>query len=477
MFRSKPIEIIRTLSSGELRKLDEFLQAPGYAKNEALQRLFALLRKAHPGMQQAWLERERLFARIFPDEAFAEKKLRYLFSDMAKALEAFLVGLEFDAARFEQDQLLLQAYRKRRLDKHYLALHKKVAKQLEAFPYRNAAFLGMQFQFEKASYEYEASRQSHNLNTNLQQVVDRLDLWFLANKLKFSCEILNNRGVINVELQLFLLDEILAYLKDRDLHHYPMIAVYLQVLLTLTEGEQIGHYRKLLKLLETHRHHFPASEVFDLYVYAKNYCIRNINQGKVEFTRELFDFYNIILNEGIIFRDGHLTQWDFKNLVTLGLRLGEFDWTTDFLERHQDRLRPSERDNVVAYNRANLAFHQGAYGETLELLQQVEFTDVYYHLDSKALLLKTYYESAEWEPLSALIEAFKVFLKRNKQISEYQTIVYGNLVRYTSALLRYRRGRKVDLNALREEVEKTRQIANIAWLREKLDEAENSAIS
>ncbi len=472
MFRSKPIEIFRTLSSTEVRKLGDFLQAPTYARHEPLQKLYALLRKAHPSLEQSWIKREHLFARVFENEPYAEKRLRYLFSDMAKAMEAFLIQLEFEAADFQQDRLLLQAYRKRRLDKHYMSLHKRVARQLEDHPYRNATYLGMRFQFEKASYEYEASRRSHNLDTNLQQVVDRLDLWFLANKLKFSCEILNNRGVVKVELQLFLLDEILSYLKDRDLHRYPMIAVYLQVLLTLTEGDQPQHYRKLLELLEQHRKHFPASEVFDLYVYAKNYCIRNINQGKVEYTRELFDFYNIILSEGIIFRDGHLTQWDFKNLVTLGLRLGEFDWTTDFLERYRDKLRPTERDNVVAYNRANLAFHRGAYGETLELLQQVEFTDVYYHLDSKALLLKTYYETEEWEPLGALIEAFKVFLKRNKQISDYQSIVYGNLVRFTNTLIRFRRGRKVDLAKLRQNVETTRQIANIAWLREKLDEAQ-----
>jgi tetratricopeptide (TPR) repeat protein len=475
VFQSKPILILRTLSGAELRLFGEWLEAPLHNRSEALRSAFAILAEGHPDYAAPWLERRELHAHLWPGEAWDEKRLRYLFSDLAKALERFLVWITFREQAFEQDRLLLRAFARRGLDKYYAATRRQVEQRMESHPWRDAEYLGMRFLLEKMDFEHRSTRKSHQLDTNLQQVVDGLDTWFLANKLKFSCEILNNRGVLNVAYELFLLDEILGHLKDRDFTRQPVIACYAQVLLTLTEPDEPAHYRRLLDLLEMHRDRFPPQEVFDLYVYAKNYCIVRINKGQVEYTRELFDFYNIILDQGIILRDGRLTQWDFKNLVTLGLRLGELAWTEDFMDRFQDDLLPEERDNVLAYNRSNVAFYRGRYGETLERLQEVAFTDPYYHLDAKALLLKTYYEAGEWEALGALIEAFQVYLKRNKQISDYQVKVFGNLVRHTKALVRFRRGRNVDLDALSKTVEETREIANIAWLREKLAEARAGA--
>jgi hypothetical protein len=183
-----------------------------------------------------------------------------------------------------------------------------------------------------------------------------------------------------------------------------------------------------------------------------------------------------MLDAGILFREGRLTQWDFKNLVSLGLRLEEFDWIKNFMEQYSDRLAPEHRENVRSFNQANLEFHLGNFDRTLSLLQEVEFTDVYYHLDSKALLLKTYYQTGEWDSLQSLIEAFKVYLKRNRAISEYQRTVYGNLVRFTATLLRYKRGKNVNLQDLAQEIEACREIANIAWLKATVEkEAQHSA--
>ena len=201
----------------------------------------------------------------------------------------------------------------------------------------------------------------------------------------------------------------------------------------------------------------------------KNYCIIKINKGDTSYNKELFEFYKIILENRIIFKDGQLTQWDYKNIVTLGLRLGEFDWTEWFMGNYKSSLAAHYRENVWSFNMANFMFHKQDYDRTLELLQEVEFTDVYYHLDSKTLLLKTYYALEEWDSLQSLIDSLKVYLKRNKLVPQYQRTVYGNLFLYSNRLIRYRRGRKMDLDQLAKDIEETREIANINWLRDAVD--------
>jgi hypothetical protein len=116
----------------------------------------------------------------------------------------------------------------------------------------------------------------------------------------------------------------------------------------------------------------------------------------------------------------YLSQWEYKNIVTLGLRLKENKWVRDFIRKHLHHLAPHERKNALTYNSAMLGYHEKNYRLTLKLLREVEFSDLYYALDSRSLLMKVYYETDDPETLLYHISAFKIFLRRNKFISDYQ---------------------------------------------------------
>ena len=471
MYHSKPIQILRTLSGPELRRFGEFLESPVFNRQQAPREALALLRPFHPRYDQPEIDRKALFKALFPGETWDEKKLRYLWSDLAKLLEDFLVWNAFrEQEGFYREHLLMRSYKDRRLDKYFSSTLTRVQRLLNEHPYRDVRYHLMSFTLEEDIFQFNSSRKSHQSRTNLQEVVDELDVYYLSNKLKYTCEILNNRDVVHVDYKLFLLQEVRKHLEDRDLERHPAIAVYHQIFRTLTEPEQHEHYRRLIELLEAHRDQFPPQEVFDMYVYAKNYCIIKINTGHVEYNRELLDFYRTILDAGIIFKDGNLTQWDYKNIVTLGLRLEDFDWTEGFMNEFKGALREAVRENVWSYNMANLEFHKANYDGTLELLQAVDFTDVYYYLDSKTLLMKTYYEMEAWDPLMSVVDTVKAYLKRKKVIPTYQRTVYGNLIQYLSRLVRFRRGRKLDLDGLLSEIDEVKEIANIVWLRSKIAE-------
>lgn len=469
MFQAKPVLILKTLQSSELRRFADFLQSPALNKNQKVSEVLDVLRRFHPEYTHPDLERNALFKLLFPDETYDEKKLRYALTDLAKSLEEFLIQEQFRSDSFHRQQLLLHAYKDRGLDKYYHSTFKNLKRSLDAQDLRDVRYHHRAFKLEEEFFQFSSSRKSHQANTNLQQVVDNLDIYFLANKLKYSCEIINNKSVVNVDYELFLLEPIQSYLMDRDLSRFPSIAIYHQILLTLTNPDEKKHYTTLLNLLQEHRNCFEEAEIFDMYVYAKNYCIIKINKGDTSYNRELFEFYKIILSNRIIFRDGQLTQWDYKNIVTLGLRLRQYDWTERFMEEYKSALAAPYRENVWSFNMANLMFHKEDYDQTLALLQEVEFTDVYYHLDSKTLLLKTYYALEEWDSLQSLIDSLKVYLKRNKLVPQYQRTVYGNLFLYSNRLIRYRRGRKLDLDQLAKDIEETREIANINWLRDAVE--------
>ena len=202
----------------------------------------------------------------------------------------------------------------------------------------------------------------------------------------------------------------------------------------------------------------------------QNYCIKQANQGNAEYLKELFNLYQLQMERNIINDGGKIAQFDYKNIVTVGLRVNAFEWITNFIEAEKDHLSESVRDTAYNYNLARLYFSQNRFREALRALLMVEYTDVYYELDSRSLLLKTYYELEEYEAFLSLVSSFGLFLRRNKHVSEYQRTVYRNLIRFSRKLFRIKMGGKQAPGKVANEMREVKQIADLTWLNQKVAE-------
>lgn len=179
-----------------------------------------------------------------------------------------------------------------------------------------------------------------------------------------------------------------------------------------------------------------------------------------------------MLDRGSIYEKGRLSQWDYKNIVSLGLRIGKTDWVANFIETQRERIAADYRTNAYAYNSAYFHYATRNYPDALRQLQTVEFSDVFYHLGTKAIQMKIYYEQEETEALLSLFAAFKTFLRRNKGISTYQRRTHLNLVQFVERLDRLRErsprlSRKVfteKLQELQAEAEAKDGVSNLPWL-------------
>ena len=154
----------------------------------------------------------------------------------------------------------------------------------------------------------------------------------------------------------------------------------------------------------------------------------------------------------------------------MALRLEEYDWVETFIEENKQLLKPEEQENAYTYNKALLHFHKHNYDRTLELLRNVEFTDVFYNLDCKALLMKTFYDKNELDPLFSLMDAFYVYLRRNKLISASNRDSYSNFLRFVKKLIKYKNSSREKIEQLEHELYNTASVANLTWLRGKIEE-------
>jgi len=156
------------------------------------------------------------------------------------------------------------------------------------------------------------------------------------------------------------------------------------------------------------------------------------------------------------------------NVVMNGLKLREFEWTDRFIDEYKNYLEPKYRDNFSNFSRLKYLFDTGDYDAAQDLLTRTVFDDILINLMAKSTLLKIYYEQDEIDSLEALLESFRVYLKR-KEVIGYHKQIYSNLVKYARKLIRVNPYDKKEVLKLREEVKTANPLTERQWLLERLD--------
>jgi hypothetical protein len=260
------------------------------------------------------------------------------------------------------------------------------------------------------------------------------------------------------------------YLNNATFDFVPAIRIYRLIHKALTEPDNQQNYAELLRSLDEHSNLFSKPEQRGMYVFAQNYCIKRINRGEAGALKQIFDLYQAMVDKDLIYEGNYVSQPDFKNIVTTGLRLGEVEWVSGFIEEFKGKLNPEFSENAYTYSMAWVHFTRREFDKALRMLLRVEFNDVYYHLDSKSLLMKVYYEMDEYDAFFSLVDAFKIYLRRNKFISEFQRETYHNFILLINKLMKVKLRKNSMTAVLHEEVCSTKPAADLIWLKTKSEE-------
>lgn len=428
-------------------------------------------------------DREKLHRTLFPGLEYDYFRISNLLSYVYKLLERFLALEHMKGDRFVFAHHALALARERGWHAHFEKLSRDLEREAVGTEKQLPVDFLESYLIGQERDEYFGAQQKRTFDQSLSHKIEDLEHFYVADMLKNVCKWINRQNIIRSE-EPHNYAHFVAYVQANFFRYeaLPFIRIYFHILMTLTEWEEESHYARLIAVLRQYGKSIPANERKSMYQYAQNYCTRQINSGNTVYLRELFGLYDEMIRQDLLYHEGYIGSADVKNIVSLGIRLEEYDWTEQFLESNADRFQPAMREAVIAYNRAQLAYVRGSLRGALRLLRVVEFDDLYYDLGAKTLLLKIYYDLDDLEGLESLLHAFSTSLRRNKHISTYQLTVHKNLIRYTQKANRLRhRKRLVGAQAFRKQVETleaaihtTREITNIGWLLEKVKELQEA---
>ena len=356
MYNSKLYTILEHFDKYEQNRCRKYIQSPYFNRSDELVHLFDSLVSAINGENGVRLDKEYLWEKLQPGKDYDDVRFRKYCSDLLKLIEGYLAQQAYEENPLHQATYLMEAIGKRKIKKLNSTAIRTSRRLSSQQKYKPSSYYFYQYEVEKHLYQLTDSDLKRARRNNVEEIANNLDRFYIAEKLRYYCLVLMQQFYISEEYEILLIEEIISQIRKYGFDDIPPIAVYYQIYLTLTESSDEKHYFKLIEVLQEHGAQFPPEDAYNIYTYALNYCIGKVNKGQQHFLEEYFRLYQELLDNEIIFIDGELSPWDFKNIIVIALRLGRFKWVEQFIENYKDRLRESYRDNAVTYNLAQVYF-------------------------------------------------------------------------------------------------------------------------
>lgn len=469
MQKSVLVEILRSLNRKEMRDMHKWLQSPSHNQRQDVIRLFDYLSKHLAQEDEEYLEKERAWRAIFAGQPYNDAFMRQVMYFLLKAIEEYLVFTYYTSDGIRYQLALSRIYRRRKLDKAYRQAHRLGLENLQKQPLRNDFYLLNKFFLEQIEYEYQMNI-SQNGPVNLQETADALERWFLEERLRISKDMLAHHRIYQkINYNHGLLDEILAYAEKKNMLEEPAIAVYYYAYKALTTPNEEHYFTELEHRIHSQTDFFNRSEVRTLYLAALNYCAAKVNQGNFDYCRRALKFYHIGLEKGVLLENNIITSYTFANAVAFAIKIGEFDWAEQFVEKFQQHLEEKQRKGTVNFSLARLYFEKGDYNKAQLFLIAFEYDDMLQNIVAKTMLLKIYYEQDELDAFESLLESLRIYLQRKEALDPTRKAAYKNMISLMKKMLHLNVFSKAQREKFRELVLQTNPLAEREWLLKQVD--------
>ena len=469
MREGKLYQAIIQLNGHELNRLHRFILSPYFNRNDATINLFEWIKDDLRQDKKEETSKERLWQICFgKSDKFDDGRMRKLQSDLLRLVEEFYAQEVFEANPIHKAKYLLEAIYNKRLKDIQLGALKTANRFAEEQILKPASYYYYKYEIEQSTFTLNRFQTGRSLKSNIEEIAKNLDRFYLAEKLRYYCTILDHQNLAEIDYKMLFIDEIIEHVKSNDYSDTPPIIIYHQILLSYKEPHERKHFDQIKLLINKHIHLFPEIEVAEILDSALNYCIKRMNMGHSEFVQEAFQLYQDWLPRGLLLVQGKLTPFHFKNIVTAGLRLSEFDWVEKFIHEYSIYMDEIHRYNAITFNMAQLFFYKKEYKKVIQQLSRVEYDDITYNLNSKTLLMASYYELDEMEALGSLLDAFRIYLSRNKDIPTTRRKHYLNTISIIRKLSKIISGDSKQIEKLTAEVENTQGVVSKNWILEKL---------
>ena len=468
-FSKRLEELYQILTEAEKRDLERYLDSPYLNRDKNLGLLHQFM-CAEQNDEKRY-DKKLAWQAVFKKKTYNEAKFRYMVSDLLSAIEEFIYLQQVLKKKANHIHILSDYYTLREATENKASLSNKIInrKNNKKGVLAPEDYLEQHFRDELIGELHAGSLKTYQkyISEHKTDLASGLDIYYVIEKLRQMCIAANDNNVFGTKSTCYHEMEVLQLASSVPFDKNEFVQAYSCVYHMLTSKTEEPYFQ-LKRIIEKHGYEMDDTNLAEIFTYARNFCIGQVNTGKHAFFEELFDLYEQGLQKRILLPNGEINERNFKNIVTTALRTKKAEWAHDFIEQYHHSLNKTVRANAYGYNLANYYFYTKQYDKALLNLQKVQLSDLFYGLDARSLMIKCYYELDEREAFINAYFSFRMFVQRRKNVSEQHRKNYLNFLRLTKKLINLRPRDKKAMDALIKEVSASKALADKNWLEEKL---------
>jgi len=490
------IDILCTFEEKELKKFRDFVSCRYFNADKYVIHLLKILERKIILDKRTFdadmkdIIREELFEERSPKDKNENKyeklkKENALFNTkmnmLQKLAENFLAIQTMESNETLKYELLYPQLLERKLFKLFERHANKSRKLLDKQTIKAAEDYGQIYRTELKFYEFLFVNNRLGKEDNFSKMIYHLDIYYIISNLHIRLPALALKTKVKTKKYNFppmkRLDSLIQYPKYAK---HPIIMLYLASI-DLQQSKTQKAYRKLQNLLINNTNIIPEKLLKGFYTIAISHCTRKIREGGVEYRKNMFDLYQTMHEHGLMLEDGIILPNQLKNMITIGCKEKEFQWTEDITNYYRPFVLKSIRESVYNYNLGVIAFYQKKYDLAHERFIQVHDVSLIYDINVRVMILKCYYEKARLkkddkdynENIVGTMRVTKAYFKNKKELSISKRRGYKNFVQILIYLYRllHQEG-KMTLKRIKEKLDEQKVNEDKQWLLEKIAELE-----
>ncbi len=445
MYDSHLIDMLKVFSADELSALRLFVKSPFFNRSNrsaAIVALYEYLYQVSPDYDPALLQKDTVYARIFPGEPQVKSRLEKTMTELTKVIRMFIAyqyaGIQEGSAPYQLAQS--KFYREAGMEVRFLKSLDHLRQELSALDCPGFEDLFHAFLAEEMLHDHRIVYYNKKDDANLVSTIRHLDRYYFAQRLAFTASFQNISYItrLNPDDILPVADLFDEVVGSQTFANTPLLEGYYHAcrILACAYPASEEHFTSLRSLLETRGDRLPKEHRFNLGNILRNHCVVQMNAGRQEYLAIYMDLLKSQLENGILYHKGGLLVSILQNMIQTGLKAGEYEWVRKVLEDHQHRIAGTHYpEDVYRYNLSNYYFHMRDYARSLEFLTY-QYEDVWYLIRARNLEIKIFYERGEWLLLDAKLESFKIYLIRlsQKHLPDHAREAYLQFVNATKRL-------------------------------------------
>ncbi len=445
MRESKLIVLLQVFENTQLKAFDKFIQSPYFNNSPIIIKLWKHLQKYAPTFESNLLEKEKIYKKVYPKEAFDDKKLRQLRSRLLKLVEEFMAIENFKQDKFRFKKEIADVYLNKGMKDPFEGKYRALQKSFIGRKNLSGEELQQKLSLHHQLYFNELHVKDAKDSLELQASTHQLEEYYNYQKLLYAIEWLSSSIVfkhkIPDSIRAFI-DSIAQRTTENNSNSREIIFENAIKILIIPDIDiTFPIFIQVKQNLTNQYEYLNKVEKIILLRLLINYCIKTSREGK-NLTSQVFQLYQLGLTDGSIFQKGLMTNISYINIVGTAIKLKQFKWTEDFINKESNRLYEFQSQLYQSIAKAILCFYKKEYKNCLMLLSNLDSANhITIEITKRSLKLRAAFEcylmDESYTPIIyANIESFNKYLSRKEFVSDHWRNTYSNFVGFLKRLVR-----------------------------------------